>query len=64
LIILVKIFLTLFDGITLNTHLVGKNLKSHSLMQAYSRTNRILNSVKTFGNIISLREINEEMDEA
>lgn len=53
LVIVVNMFLTGFDATTLNTLWVDKNLRAHGLIQAYSRTNRILNSVKTYGNIIS-----------
>ena len=56
LVIVVNMFLTGFDATTLNTLFVDKNLRSHGLIQAYSRTNRILNSVKTYGNIVSFRE--------
>ena len=52
LLIVVNMFLTGFDATTLNTLWVDKNLKQHGLIQAYSRTNRILNSVKTYGNIV------------
>ena len=52
LLIVVNMFLTGFDATTLNTLFVDKNLKQHGLIQAYSRTNRILNSVKTYGNIV------------
>lgn len=54
LLIVVNMFLTGFDATTLNTLWVDKNLKMHGLIQAYSRTNRILNSVKTYGNIVCL----------
>jgi type I restriction enzyme R subunit len=64
LLIVVNMFLTGFDATTLNTLWVDKNLYSHGLMQAFSRTNRILNSVKTFGNIVCFRDIKKEMDEA
>lgn len=57
-------FLTGFDATTLNTLWVDKNLKQHGLIQAFSRTNRILNSVKTFGNIVCFRDLQEETDEA
>ena len=50
-------FLTGFDATTLNTLWVDKNLKDHGLIQAFSRTNRILNSVKTFGNIVCFRNL-------
>jgi type I restriction enzyme R subunit len=52
-------FLTGFDATTLNTLWVDKNLQSQGLLQAYSRTNRILNSVKTFGNIVCFRNLEE-----
>ncbi len=54
LLIVVNMFLTGFDATTLNTLWVDKNLKMHGLIQAFSRTNRILNSIKTFGNIVLL----------
>ena len=54
LVIVVNMFLTGFDATTLNTLFVDKRLVNHGLIQAYSRTNRILNSVKTYGNIVSL----------
>lgn len=57
-------FLTGFDATTLNTLWVDKKLRSHGLIQAYSRTNRILNSVKTFGNIISFRNLEQETNDA
>ena len=57
MVIVVNMFLTGFDATTLNTLWVDKNLKSHGLIQAYSRTNRILNSVKTYGNIVSFRNL-------
>lgn len=64
LLIVVNMFLTGFDATTLNTLWVDKNLRQHGLLQAYSRTNRILNSVKTFGNIICFRSLQKETDEA
>ena len=64
LLIVVDMFLTGFDATTLNTLWVDKNLKMHGLIQAYSRTNRILNSVKTFGNIVCFRDLQKETDEA
>ena len=64
LVIVVNMFLTGFDATTLNTLWVDKNLRSHGLIQAYSRTNRILNSVKTFGNIVSFRDLEEETNDA
>ena len=57
LLIVVNMFLTGFDATTLNTLWVDKNLKMHGLIQAYSRTNRILNSIKTFGNIVCFRNL-------
>ena len=64
LLIVVNMFLTGFDATTLNTLWVDKNLKQHGLIQAFSRTNRILNSVKTFGNIVCFRDLQQETDEA
>src|SRR5690606_27309635 len=64
LVIVVNLFLTGFDATTLNTLWVDKNLRSHGLIQAYSRTNRILNSVKTYGNIVSFRELEEATNDA
>ena len=64
LVIVVNMFLTGFDATTLNTLWVDKNLRSHGLIQAYSRTNRILNSVKTFGNIVSFRDLEQETNDA
>jgi type I restriction enzyme R subunit len=64
LLIVVNMFLTGFDATTLNTLWVDKNLRQHGLIQAFSRTNRILNSVKTFGNIICFRDLKEETDKA
>jgi type I restriction enzyme R subunit len=64
LVIVVNIFLTGFDAPTLNTLWVDKNLRAHGLIQAYSRTNRILNSVKTFGNIVTFRDLEEETNDA
>lgn len=64
LLVVVNMFLTGFDATTLNTLWVDKNLKYHSLIQAYSRTNRILNSVKTFGNIVCFRDLQKETDDA
>jgi type I restriction enzyme R subunit len=59
LLIVVNMFLTGFDATTLNTLWVDKNLRHHGLLQAFSRTNRILNSVKTFGNIICFRDLEQ-----
>jgi type I restriction enzyme R subunit len=64
LVIVVNMFLTGFDATTLNTLFVDKNLRSHGLIQAYSRTNRILNSVKTYGNIVSFRDLEDETNDA
>ncbi len=64
LLIVVNMFLTGFDATTLNTLWVDKRLKQHGLLQAFSRTNRILNSVKTFGNIVCFRNLQQETDEA
>ena len=64
ILIVVNMFLTGFDATTLNTLWVDKNLRQHGLIQAYSRTNRILNSVKTFGNIVCFRDLKEETDQA
>lgn len=64
LLIVVNMFLTGFDATTLNTLWVDKNLKQHGLIQAFSRTNRILNSVKTFGNIVCFRNLQEATDDA
>jgi len=64
LVIVVNMFLTGFDATTLNTIFVDKNLRSHGLIQAYSRTNRILNSVKTYGNIVSFRDLEQETNDA
>ncbi|MCL4213870.1 MAG: type I restriction endonuclease subunit R [Gemmatimonadales bacterium] len=64
LVIVVNMFLTGFDATTLNTLWADKNLRAHGLIQAYSRTNRILNSVKTYGNIVSFRDLEEETNDA
>ena len=64
LLIVVNMFLTGFDATTLNTLWIDKNLKMHGLLQAYSRTNRILNSVKTFGNIICFRNLEKATNES
>lgn len=63
-VIVVNMFLTGFDATTLNTLFVDKNLRAHGLIQAYSRTNRILNSVKTYGNIVSFRDLEEQTNDA
>lgn len=62
--IVVNMFLTGFDATTLNTLFVDKNLRAHGLIQAYSRTNRILNSVKTYGNIVSFRDLEQQTNDA
>lgn len=62
--IVVNMFLTGFDAITLNTLWVDKNLRLHGLLQAFSRTNRILNSVKTFGNIVCFRNLEKATNES
>ena len=64
LLIVVNMFLTGFDATTLNTLWVDKNLKQHGLIQAFSRTNRILNSVKTYGNIVCFRDLQEQTNDA
>lgn len=64
LLIVVNMFLTGFDATTLNTLWVDKNLKMHGLIQAYSRTNRILNSVKSYGNIVCFRDLQEQTNDA
>lgn len=64
LVIVVNMFLTGFDATMLNTLFVDKRLVNHGLIQAYSRTNRILNSVKTYGNIVSFRDLEEETNSA
>ncbi len=62
--IVVNMFLTGFDATTLNTLWVDKNLRAHGLIQAYSRTNRILNSVKTYGNIVCFRDLEDATNDA
>ena len=64
LLIVVNMFLTGFDATTLNTLWVDKNLKQHGLIQAFSRTNRILNSIKRFGNIVCFRNLQKRTDDA
>lgn len=64
LLIVVNMFLTGFDATTLNTLWVDKDLRAHGLIQAFSRTNRILNSVKTFGNIVCFRSLQKQVNEA
>ena len=64
ILVVVNMFLTGFDATTLNTLWVDKNLRQHGLIQAFSRTNRILNSVKTFGNIVCFRDLQKATDDA
>lgn len=64
LLIVVGMFLTGFDAPTLNTLFVDKNLRYHGLIQAFSRTNRILNKVKTFGNIVCFRDLEKQTQDA
>ncbi|MBQ9764077.1 MAG: type I restriction endonuclease subunit R [Phascolarctobacterium sp.] len=64
LLIVVDMFLTGFDATTLNTLWVDKNLRQHGLIQAFSRTNRILNSVKTYGNIVCFRNLEKATNDA
>ena len=64
ILIVVNMFLTGFDATTLNTLWVDKNLRLHGLLQAFSRTNRILNSIKTFGNIICFRNLEKATNES
>lgn len=64
LLIVVNMFLTGFDATTLNTLWVDKNLRYHGLLQAFSRTNRILNSVKTHGNIVCFRNLEKATNDA
>jgi len=64
ILIVVNMFLTGFDATTLNTLWVDKNLKYHGLVQAFSRTNRILNTIKTYGNIICFRNLEQETNDA
>ncbi len=64
LLIVVNMFLTGFDATTLNTLWVDKNLRMHGLIQAFSRTNRILNRIKTFGNIVCFRNLQKRVDSA
>ena len=64
LLIVVNMFLTGFDATTLNTLWVDKNLRLHGLLQAFSRTNRILNTVKTFGNIVCFRNLEKATNES
>lgn len=64
LLIVVNMFLTGFDATTLNTIWVDKKLRMHGLIQAFSRTNRILNSIKTFGNVICFRNLEDQVNQA
>jgi type I restriction enzyme R subunit len=64
ILLVVDMFLTGFDAKNLNTLYVDKNLRFHKLVQAYSRTNRILNKFKKFGNIVNFRNLENETDEA
>ena len=64
ILIVVDMFLTGFDSTTLNTLWVDKPLRQHGLIQAFSRTNRILNSVKAYGNIVCFRNLREAVDDA
>jgi len=64
ILLVVNMFLTGFDATTLNTLWVDKNLRLHGLLQAYSRTNRILNTVKTFGNIVCFRNLEKATNES
>jgi len=64
ILIVVNMFLTGFDATTLNTLWVDKNLRLHGLLQAFSRTNRILNTVKTFGNIVCFRNLEKATNES
>lgn len=64
ILIVVNMFLTGFDATTLNTLWVDKKLRLHGLLQAFSRTNRILNSVKTFGNIVCFRNLEKATNES
>lgn len=62
--IVVNMFLTGFDAQTMNTIFVDKNLQAHGLIQAFSRTNRILNSVKKFGNVVCFRALEQKTNDA
>lgn len=64
ILLVVNMFLTGFDAKKVNTFYVDKNLRFHGLIQAYSRTNRILNEVKSQGNIVSFRNLKDNTDEA
>ncbi|MBT4455987.1 type I restriction endonuclease subunit R, partial [Candidatus Peregrinibacteria bacterium] len=64
ILLVVNMFLTGFDATTLNTLWVDKKLRLHGLLQAYSRTNRILNTIKTFGNIVCFRNLEKATNES
>ena len=64
ILIVVGMFLTGFDAPTLNTLFVDKNLRDHGLLQAYSRTNRIFDATKTFGNIVTFRDLEQRTVDA
>ena len=64
LLIVVNMFLTGFDATTLNTIWVDKKLRMHGLIQAFSRTNRILNSIKTYGNVVCFRNLEYSVNKA
>lgn len=64
MLIVVNMFLTGFDATTLNTIWVDKKLRMHGLIQAFSRTNRILNSIKTYGNIVCFRNLEHQVNQA
>ena len=64
IVIVVNMFLTGFDATTLNTLWADKKLRAHGLIQAYSRTNRILDSIKTYGNIVSFRDLEQSTNDA
>jgi type I restriction enzyme R subunit len=64
LLIVVNMFLTGFDATTLNTIWIDKKLRMHGLIQAFSRTNRILNSIKTFGNVVCFRNLESRVNQA
>jgi len=64
LVIVVDMLLTGFDSKYLNTLYVDKNLRHHSLIQAFSRTNRVLNDTKPYGNILDFKQQTREVDEA
>ena len=64
ILIVVNMFLTWFDATTLNTLRIDKSLRLHGLIQAFSRTNRILNTIKTFGNIVCFRNLEKRTNDA